>query len=239
MTRAPSRLRARAVVIDLDGTLLDTVADLAAAVNRMLAELGRPALAEHVVAAYVGKGAEVLVHRALGGGLDARVDATLHARGMSAFARHYAVENGLHARPYPGVREGLDAMRAMGLRLACVTNKPQVFADPLLERCGLRADFELVLGGDALPAKKPDPLPMLHAAGRLGAVPSEVVAIGDSVNDALAARAAGMAVLAVPYGYNEGRDVGSLDVDGIVGSLLEAAALIDPIAGSAGRDAPR
>jgi phosphoglycolate phosphatase len=229
VSAAPSRLRARAVLIDLDGTLLDTAADLAAAVNLMLLELGREALPEPVVASYVGKGAEVLVHRALGGGLDARVDAALHARGASAFARHYTVENGRQAQPYAGVREGLDAMRAMGLRLACVTNKPQGFADPLLERCRMRDDFELVLGGDALPRKKPDPLPMLHAAGALGAAPHEVVAIGDSVNDALAARAAGMAVLAVPYGYNEGRDVRALDVDGIVASLLEAASRIDPI----------
>jgi len=110
-----------------------------------------------------------------------------------------------------------------------VTNKPQAFADPLLERCGMRGDFELVLGGDALPRRKPDPMPMLHAAAALGAAPREAVAIGDSVNDALAARAAGMAVLAVPYGYNEGRDVRSLDVDGIVASLLEAAARIEAI----------
>ncbi len=162
MSPAPPRLRARAVVIDLDGTLLDTAADLAAAVNLMLAELGRPTLAESVVASYVGKGAEVLVHRALGGGLDARVDDALHARGVAVFGRHYAVENGRHSRPYDGVREGLAAMRAMGLRLACVTSKPQVFADPLLERCGMRGDFSLVLGGDALPRKKPDPMPMLH-----------------------------------------------------------------------------
>jgi phosphoglycolate phosphatase len=227
--RAP-RLRARAVIIDLDGTLLDTAADLAAAVNLMLAELGRPVLPESVVAAYVGKGAEVLVHRALGGGLDARVDAAVHERGHHAFLRHYRETNGRHARAYQGVHEGLDAMRGKGLRLACVTNKPQAFADPLLERCGLREAFELVLGGDALPLKKPDPAPMRHAARALGATPAEVVAIGDSVNDALAARAAGMAVLAVPYGYNEGRDVRTLDVDGIVDSLFEAAALIDPIA---------
>jgi phosphoglycolate phosphatase len=229
MSAGTGRLRARAVLIDLDGTLLDTAADLAAAVNLMLIELGRDALTEPVVASYVGKGADVLVHRALGGGADARVDAALHARGAAAFARHYALENGRRARAYHGVREGLDAMRAMGLRLACVTNKPQAFADPLLERCGMRGDFELVLGGDALPRRKPDPMPMLHAAAALGAAPREAVAIGDSVNDALAARAAGMAVLAVPYGYNEGRDVRSLDVDGIVGSLLEAAARIEAI----------
>jgi phosphoglycolate phosphatase len=227
--RAPGRLRARGVVIDLDGTLLDTAADLAAAVNLMLDELGRDRLPESTVASYVGKGAEVLVHRALGGGLDARADAATFARGHDAFMRHYALENGRQARAYDGVREGVAAMRAMGLRLACVTNKPQAFADPLLDRAGLRSAFDLVLGGDALPRKKPDPMPMLHAARELGTAPREMVAIGDSVNDALAARAAGMAVLAVPYGYNEGRDVDSLDVDGIVQSLLEAAALIDPI----------
>jgi phosphoglycolate phosphatase len=227
--RATPRLRARAVIIDLDGTLLDTAADLAAAVNLMRIELGRPALPLATVASYVGKGAEVLVHRALGGGLDARVDDALHARGHDAFMRHYAVENGRQARAYAGVREGLDALRAKGLRLACVTNKPQAFAEPLLARCGMAADFELVLGGDALARRKPDPMPMLFAAQRLGAAPAAVVAIGDSVNDALAARAAGMPVLAVPYGYNEGRDVHLLDVDGVVGSLLEAAGLIDPI----------
>jgi phosphoglycolate phosphatase len=227
--KTPARVRARAVVIDLDGTLLDTVADLAAATNLMRTELGLSPLPESTVAAYVGKGAEILVHRALGGGLDARVDGALHARGHASFLRHYALENGRHARAYAGVSEGLDAMRAKGLRLACVTNKPQAFADPLLERCGLAEHFELVLGGDALPRKKPDPMPMLHAARRMGVPPADVVAIGDSVNDALAARAAGMRVLAVPYGYNEGRDVRSLDVDGIVDSLLEASGLIDPI----------
>ena len=227
--RLPARLRARAVLIDLDGTLLDTVADLAAAVNAMLAELGRHPLAESTVASYVGKGAEVLVHRALGGGHDARVAPAEHAVGLDAFSRHYDVANGRHARTYAGVREGLDLMRAKGLRLGCVTNKPHRFAEPLLVRCGLRDDFELVIGGDSLPAKKPDPLPMRHAARGLGAEPHETVAIGDSINDALAARAAGMTVLVVPYGYNEGHDVAALDTDGIVDSLLEAAERIDPI----------
>jgi len=222
------RIRARAVIIDLDGTLLDTVADLAAAVNAMREELGRGALPEDRVRSFVGKGAEVLVHRALGEDLEARVGPDLLARGMAAFGRHYAVFNGRCARIYPGVREGLDAMRAKGLALACVTNKPQAFAEPLLERCGLRAAFAFVLGGDALERRKPDPLPMIHAARRFGVPPGLVLAIGDSLNDAQAARAAGMPVLAVPYGYNEGHDVRSLDVDAIVDSLEQAAAMIDP-----------
>jgi phosphoglycolate phosphatase len=230
-----SRLRGprpHAVLIDLDGTLLDTAPDLAAAVNAMRDEFDRPPLPEATVAAYVGKGAEVLVHRSLGGGLDARVDEALLARGLAAFERHYRRTNGQHARIYPGVREGLDAMRAAGLALACVTNKPQEFADALLQRAGLHRAFGLVLGGDALPRRKPDPLPMLHAARVLGASPARTVAIGDSANDALAARAAGMTVLVVPYGYNEGRDVATLDVDGVVGSLLEAAERIAPSSAS-------
>lgn len=217
-----------AVLLDLDGTLLDTVADLAAATNAMLADLGRPPLALATVAAYVGKGAAVLVHRALGGGLDGRVPEDEFEPAMAAFMRHYDRENGLRAEPYDGVLEGLEAMRAKGLALACVTNKPQRFADALLERCAMARYFELVVGGDALERRKPDPLPMRHAAGRLGVEPARCLAIGDSVNDALAARAAGMPVLAVPYGYNEGRDVRELDVDGIVASLAEAARRISP-----------
>ena len=118
-------------------------------------------------------------------------------------------------------------MRAKGLRLACVTNKPQSFADPLLERFGLAQAFELIVGGDALPQRKPDPMPMLHVAQRFEIDPPEIVAIGDSLNDALAARAAGMPVFAVPYGYNEGRDVRTLDVDAVFDSLLSAAQHID------------
>jgi phosphoglycolate phosphatase len=221
-------IRAAAVIIDLDGTLLDTAADLAAATNRMLRELGLHEVPVATVARYIGKGVDVLVHRALSGSLHGRAHETLHARGRESFMRHYADENGRQARPYPGVRAGLDAMQAKRLRLACVTNKPQQFTLTLLERTGLLADFEVVLGGDVLPRRKPDPLPMLEVARRFGLQPSQVVAIGDSVNDALAARAAGMPALLVPYGYSEGQDVRSLEADGIVDSLLEAAGLIEP-----------
>jgi phosphoglycolate phosphatase len=222
-------MRASAVAIDLDGTLLDTVADLAAAANLMRAEFGLPPLPLQQVATYVGKGAEVLVHRVLSGSMDGTIDAGSHARAHAAFLRHYAVENGRNAKPYPGVVEGLEAMRGKGLRLACVTNKPAAFTRPLLARSGLSRYFELIVSGDTVARKKPDPMPMLHVAQSFGVPASQVVAIGDSVNDALAARAAGMAVLAVPYGYNEGRDVRSLDTDGIVATLLEAARRIEAI----------
>lgn len=213
----------RAAIIDLDGTLLDTAADLATAVNAARGDLGLGPLPCELLATFIGKGVEVLIHRALAGHIDGRVEQESWQAGMRSFAIHYRRENGRQATLYPQVREGLAALRSRGLRLACVTNKPQVFTDQLLAATKLDTEFELVLGGDALERKKPDPLPLLHVCQRFGLEPVEVVAIGDSVNDVLAARAAAMPVLAVPYGYNEGRDVGTLDVDAIVATLLEAA----------------
>ena len=227
--RATRRFGAGGVIIDLDGTLLDTAADLAAAMNATLAELGRSALAVEQVARYVGKGAEVLVHRALTGRADGRADAARFEPAMRAFLSHYRRENGRSARLYPGVREGLEAMRDKRLRLAVVTNKPSDFTAPLLERCGLLAFFELLVSGDTVPRKKPDPMPMLHVCERFGLPPKRMLAIGDSMNDALAARAAGIPVVAVPYGYNEGVDVRSLDVDAIVDTLIVAAQLVDRV----------
>lgn len=223
------RFAARAAIIDLDGTLLDTAADLAAAVNAMLLEMGRAALPVEQVASYVGKGVEVLVHRALTLSLDGRVPADSFVPAMQSFDAHYRRENGRHASVYPGVLEGLQAMRDAGLKLAVVTNKPIGFAVPLLADTGLAQYFDLVVGGDTVARKKPDPMPMLYVCAQLGIAPEQVVAIGDSLNDALAARAAGMAVLAVPYGYNEGRDARSLDVDAIVSTLFEASQLIDSL----------
>ena len=222
-----ARIRVRAAVIDLDGTLLDTVADLAAAVDAAMIEIGLAPPGLQTVSRYVGKGVGVLIHRAITGSLDGMADLALHARAHDAFLIHYARENGRQARIYPGVTEGLATMRAAGLRLAVVTNKPGAFTAPLLASTGLLAFFELLVSGDSLPRRKPDPLPMLHACAHFGLPPAQVLAIGDSVNDVQAARAAGMPVFAVPYGYNEGQDVRGLDVDAIVASLADAAALID------------
>jgi phosphoglycolate phosphatase len=219
---------ARGVILDLDGTLLDTAVDLAAATNAMLAELGRAQLPVEQVAAYVGKGSQVLMHRALSGSLDGRVEAELAEQALAIFFRHYARENGRQAKAYPGVREGLLALRERGLRLACVTNKPQAFAEALLVAAELAQFFELVLGGDALTRRKPDPLPMLVACERLNIAPAQMLAIGDSSNDALAARAAGIPVLIVPYGYNEGQPAETIDADGIVASLTDVPGLIGP-----------
>lgn len=218
--------RARAVLLDLDGTLLDTVADLAAAVDAMLVELGRAPIGESAVRTYVGKGARVLVRRALAGSLDAPGDEAAVEAAMPVFERHYARENGASARLYPNVVEGLAAMRSRGLTLACVTNKPQSFADALLGRTGLSRFFAAIVGADAHLARKPDPAPLLHACQRLGVAPTQAVAIGDSMNDVQAARAAGIPVIVVPYGYNEGRPASTLDADAHVDDLQQAAARI-------------
>ncbi|MCD6671341.1 MAG: phosphoglycolate phosphatase [Burkholderiaceae bacterium] len=218
--------RARAVLLDLDGTLLDTVADLAAAVDAMLVELGRAPIGAPAVRTYVGKGARVLVRRALAGSLDAPCDEAAVDAAMPVFERHYARENGASARLYPNVVEGLSAMRSRGLTLACVTNKPQPFADELLARTGLSCFFAAIVGADAHLARKPDPAPLLHACERLGVAPAQAVAIGDSMNDVQAARAAGIPVIVVPYGYNEGRPASTLDADAHVDDLQQAAARI-------------
>jgi phosphoglycolate phosphatase len=225
---APDRLFAgiRAAIVDLDGTMLDTAPDFLVAVNRMRSELGLASVDIEVITGFVGKGTEHLVKSLLE--LDhapAEVEAHLE-RALQAYLRHYREINGIHASVYPGVAEGLVSMRSQGLRLACVTNKPVDFALPLLEKAGLRHHFELVYGGDSLPRKKPDPLPLLTVCAEFGLEPQQVVAIGDSSNDAQAARAAGCRVLNVPYGYNHGQPIQDVDSDGIVATLLEAALLI-------------
>jgi phosphoglycolate phosphatase len=210
------------VLIDLDGTLLDTVPDLTAACNGMLHDLGLTAVTEKQVSEYVGKGAEILVHRCLTANLHGIAEVQIHRQAMKAFGEHYLQSNGLHARLYDGVLIGLELMRAKGLKLACVTNKPYEFAEPLLHKCKLAHFFEFVQGGDTLAKKKPDPLPMLWAASRLGLAPHKCAAIGDSINDALAGTAAGMRVLMVPYGYNEGRPVLATDCHAIIPTLAQA-----------------
>jgi phosphoglycolate phosphatase len=219
-------LPVKAVMIDLDGTLLDTVADLAIAVNLLLQKVGRPQLTEALVRTFVGKGIANLVKRALVGALEGEPDAALFERALPLYYDCYESVNGRHTVIYPGVREGLDALKSAGYPLACVTNKSARFTLPLLEKMRLAAYFKVVVSGDTLPKKKPDPLPLTHACAELGIAPRDMLMIGDSLNDTLAARAAGCPVFCVPYGYNEGHDVRELDVDAIVETLVEAAKLI-------------
>ncbi|MFC7515792.1 phosphoglycolate phosphatase [Herbaspirillum sp. GCM10030257] len=216
----------RAAIVDLDGTMIHTAPDFLVAVNRMRSDLGLGPLDIETITHFVGKGTENLMRRVLA--VDYGPDEVdIHfPQALASYQRHYLAINGDYSKLYPGVREGLDALKAKGLRLACVTNKPIAFAVPLLERTGLRGYFELVYGGDSLPKKKPDPLPLLTVCKDFGLRPEEVVAIGDSSNDAQAARAAGCRVLNVPYGYNHGESIHEVDSDGIVPTLLDAATLI-------------
>jgi phosphoglycolate phosphatase len=219
-------LPVRAVMIDLDGTLLDTIADLAVATNEMRAALDLAPLPEVRVRSFVGKGIAKLVKRALTDDPDGDPAPALFERGMAVFDERYAAVNGHHTTIYPGVREGLDRMLAMGLPLACVTNKSGRYAEPLLVRQGLARYFGVLVAGDTLPQRKPDPAPLLHACRHFGVAPGSMLMVGDSANDVEAARAAGCPVFCVTYGYSEGTDVRTLQVDAIVETLLEATGLI-------------
>jgi phosphoglycolate phosphatase len=219
----------KAVMIDLDGTLLDTASDLAAAANMMLRELGRAELPLETIQSYIGKGIQKLVKRSLTGSLDDEPDAELFDKAMPIYERDYAKTLCVNTRPYPGVIEGLNTLREAGFRLACVTNKAEAFTLPLLRATGLFDYFDIVLSGDSLPKKKPDPMPLLHACIHFDILPHEMLLIGDSLNDAEAARAAGCHVFCVPYGYNEGRDVRELDCDAIVTSVYDATKLIQKL----------
>ncbi len=216
----------KAVILDLDGTLLHTLPDLVAGANGMLCTMGFLPLPAEKIGHFVGKGAENLVMRCLESYLTPAQSQAMHARAMGAFEREYDAVNGQFAELYPGVIEGLEAFKAKGLRMAVVTNKPCQFAFPLLEAKGLSPYFELVLGGDSLPQRKPDPAPMLHVAQQFGLAAHEILAIGDSSNDALAARAAGMPAFLVPYGYNHGQAIDQSPSDGIVSSIAQAAQLL-------------
>jgi len=216
----------RAAIIDLDGTMLDTAPDFEVAINAMRADLQLAPISIELIKQFVGKGSENLVRKVLAldfvePALSQHFDAAL-----DAYQRHYLRINGMHSHLYPEVVAGLQQLRAMGLRLACVTNKPLTLALPLLEQKGLHAYFEVVYGGDSFTRKKPDPVALLQVCSDFALAPAQVIAIGDSSNDAAAARAAGCPVLHVPYGYNHGEPIQTVDTDGIVNTLLDAARFI-------------
>lgn len=226
----PWTQRFDAAIVDLDGTMVDTLADFSEALNRMLQDLALPAIAPHEVIDRVGKGSEHLLrsvlHHVLGQAEkapDAAKIEALMAPAWTSYQRHYLDINGRFSTVYPGVEAGLQALQAAGLRLACLTNKPTAFALPLLQAKGLAPYFEQVFGGDAFERKKPDPLPLLKTCEALGSAPGNTLMIGDSSNDAQAARAAGCAVVLVTYGYNHGQPIRSVDADVFVDSLAELA----------------
>ena len=211
----------KAVLLDLDGTLLDTVGDIATAANMMRASFGFAPLDPAVITTYVGKGIANLVAKTLKDTVG-EVGPTALKVAIDNFERQYAKHFADTTKPFPGVIDGLDALRDKGFRLGCVTNKAGKFTLPLLEKCGLARYFELVLAGDSLPEKKPHPLPLQHAAKFFECNTAALLMIGDSVNDAEAARAAGCPVFIVPYGYNEGQELRGLDCDAFIDDIPAA-----------------
>ena len=213
-------------MFDLDGTLLDTAPQIAEAANRMLVALGKPMLPQAQIASYIGEGVQNLIKRCLTGQRQVEPEAELFARAQPLYHGFYD-KNATDSQPFPGVIPALQQLKTRGYRLACVTNKPEKFTLPLLQKAGLADFFEMVVSGDTLPKKKPDPLPLLHVCQKLGALPAEAMLVGDSETDIQAAHAAGCFVVTVPYGYNQGRAIDVATVDATVQQLTEVVDLLE------------
>jgi phosphoglycolate phosphatase len=213
-----------AVLLDLDGTLLDTAPELAAAANAMLAELGLSALPAATVRDFIGSGIHKLVERTL---LAVNADKGIDfEEGLEKFSRHYTRVNGTLSRPYPGVMDALGFLKAKGIGLACVTNKAATFTMPLLEKTGIAPFFDAVVTSHLVGKRKPHPEPFLHACRMLDVAPRDALVVGDSANDAEAGRAAGCRVFLVSYGYTEGRDVRTIACDRVISDLSELPDLL-------------
>lgn len=219
--------RPEMILIDVDGTLVDSVPDLAFCVDEMMKRLGRPAWGEARVRDWVGNGVERLVRRALIGQLDGEPPEADFERAYPVFMELYAENTSRRSLLYPGVREGLDLLKAAGYKLGCVTNKAAQFTEPLLKDLGVYDDFAIVISGDTLARKKPDPEPLLHAAAFFGCQPADALMIGDSVSDVKAARAAGFQIVCMSYGYNHGRDIRDAHPDAVIDSLTEIQPLLE------------
>ena len=214
----------RLLLFDLDGTLVDSVPDLAWSGNEMLRELGMPQHEPDAARAWVGNGVDRFVRRVLTGEMDGEPNPSLLQRGKEIFARVYAANLSRYSRVYPGVFEALEIVSETGLHMACVTNKPEPFTSQLIEAMGLGRFFELVVAGNTTARQKPDPMPLQYAADYFSLHNSACLMVGDSSNDVAAARAAGFAVVCVPYGYNHGKDIRDSDPDLVVDELTELAA---------------
>jgi phosphoglycolate phosphatase len=211
----------RLVAFDLDGTLIDSASDLAAAVDATLSDMDLAPRGEGRVREWVGNGSLKLMERALRDVLGEPPSATRLERAHEGFLIHYSREPSRYTRLYPGAREALDSLDERGIPLALVTNKPHAFIAPILEAFSLKGYFGLCLGGDSLPRRKPDPAPLIHVATHFDIPPDACLMVGDSRHDIEAGRAAGFRTLAVPYGYNHGEPVRDSGPDAVVESLKE------------------
>lgn len=218
--------QAKLIIFDLDGTLVDSVPDLTAATDGMMRELGLPERGEDAVRQWVGNGIVKLVERALSNDLNGTVPEYEMEQAMPVYKKHYHANNGKQSLPYPTVDSTLNALTEQGYCLACITNKAEAFTIPLLESLSLAKYFKLITSGDSLPEKKPHPLPLLHTMETLGFQTHETLMVGDSRSDVKAARAAGVAVAAVSYGYNHGLDIRDEQPDIVVDQMEELLALI-------------
>lgn len=210
------------IMLDLDGTLVDSVPDLTVAVDQMLEAVGKPEAGDAKIRTWVGNGAHALVARALSDSMDypaALQDTAEYHHAYQLFLHYYEASNGVTACTYPGVKEALARWRQKGIKLAVVTNKPMQFTTPLIEGVGVAHLFDFVSGGDSLPRRKPEPDQLFDIMAKAGVRAAESLMVGDSSNDIDAAHAAGVAALAVPYGYNHGRPVEECNPDQVVESL--------------------
>jgi len=214
------------VLIDLDGTLIDSVPDLAYCVDALMAELGLPARGEAKVRQWVGNGIERLVKRALLDQLDGEPDQALLDKALPNYLALYKDNLSQRSRLYPGVQEGLQFLHDAGYKLGCITNKAAAFTEPLLKGLGIYDYFRIVVSGDTLPVKKPDPLPLLHAAQFFKVEPSQALMVGDSISDVKAARAAGFQVVCVSYGYNHGQDIRDAHPDAVIDSMAQLSGML-------------
>lgn len=212
-------------MFDLDGTLIHTAPEIAAAANLMLADLGREKLPYSQVESYIGEGAVVLIKRCLTEQIDGEPEATLFAQAESLFFAHYA-NNVAVSKPFDGVVEGLQAIWSKNLKLACVTNKPEKFTLPLLKESGLADFFDLVVSGDSLPKKKPHPMQLQYICTQFDVLETESMLVGDSNTDIAAAQAAGCFIVTVPYGYNQGKTIDESQVDATINDLTALSSLL-------------
>ncbi|WP_263078287.1 phosphoglycolate phosphatase [Endozoicomonas sp. Mp262] len=213
------------VMYDLDGTLVDSVPDLAISIDKMLEDLGRPVAGIDKVRLWVGNGIPVMVKRAIADDMNGhqpgRVDQQLFEKGYERFKHHYAIEIGQHSHVYPGVMDFLETMNNQGVKQAIVTNKSEFFTEKLLQLMKIDHFFELSIGGDSLAEKKPHPMPLLHVMKHCGATTENSLMVGDSSNDIKAAKAAGVKVIGLPYGYNHGQPIEASNPDLVVKTLSE------------------
>lgn len=215
------------VLIDVDGTLVDSVPDLAWCVDEMLKRIGMQPHGEAVVRNWVGNGVIRLVERALTNDLDGYPEQSLFDKAMPIFDELYSVYHSDRSTLYPGVKEGLAYLHALdGVKIGCVTNKAKRFTVPILKNLGIHDDFEIIICGDTLEKKKPDPMPLLHACETLGISPEHSLMLGDSKSDVKAARAANFSIICMSYGYNHGEDIRIYEPDAVIDSMAELTQLI-------------